>query len=42
MQIDNKDAITNKYSSYTPEAAAQLAREHEVKLQDQISVFQQS
>ena len=31
--MDNKDAITNKYSDFTPEAAAMISREHEIRLQ---------
>lgn len=42
MGMDNKDAITNKYSEFTPEAAAQITKEQALKLQGQISVFQQS
>lgn len=42
MGMDNKDAMTNKYSEYTPEAAAQITKEQQRKLQDQIEIFQQS
>lgn len=40
--MDNKDAITNKYSEFTPEAAAMISKEHEIRLQSQLEMFHQS